>query len=269
MNFKPSSSLRLQSLAIDLGGTSCDIAHFANDRIDKIQNFPTPENPADYLMILESKLQGLNLGDIAAIGVGAPGFWDDNCVLKQSLNLPQYVGFPIWSRLSSALNIPVLLKADVELAVMGEAVYGLHDQFESVLYINMGTGFGAGLYKNSEVFTTSYSPVLRLDFMVHPEFISSGNFPNREKSKQEKNLESIAALSSTLINLACIVSPQVISIGGGKTHEANWQSVIQPAVDKALRYLDQVLTYKIQIFKSRLENPVLYGAHELVKRSFA
>ena len=103
----------------------------------------------------------------------------------------------------------------------------------------MGTGFSGALYKNGEIFTTSYSPTLRLDFLVQPESISVEN-PSEEDlelNKDDKREKSITLLSSTLINLSFILSPQIISIGGGKVTDERWTNIIKPAIDKAIWYI--------------------------------
>jgi predicted NBD/HSP70 family sugar kinase len=193
---------------------------------------------------------------IERIGVGAPGFWDNDCVLRQSINLPNYIGYPIWSEISSRLKIPCYLKTDVELAAMGEAIFGQNNQYQNLLYINIGTGLGAALYKDGQIFSTEYSPTLRLEFMVYPLI---------ENQEHDEKLKSIAILSSTITNLACILAPQIICFGGGKI-EKNWDEIIAPAINNAQDYLSKVLTYPIKIERAKLEYPTLYGAYQLANQ---
>lgn len=247
-------------VAIDLGATSTKIGIFDNDKLIAQEVFNTSKDPEELAENICTHIINFTDYEPLAIGVGAAGFWDEKCLLKQSLNLPELIDYPLWEIVSKSLNLPVFLKTDVELAVMGEAVYGLKNKYNNVLYINMGTGFSAGLYKDGEIFTTSYSPTLRLSFMVQAQLLNQ-----EESTPFEQNLQSIITLSSTLINLACILSPEIIVFGGGKV-DNNWDSIIAPAIDKAQEYLDQVLVYKIKFSKAKLEYPTLYGAYELVKR---
>lgn len=249
----------IESLAIDVGGTKTELAYFVNNQIQKITNFPTPEYPKEFLIMLMSKLDRLDLSRINSICVGAPGFWDHNKILRQSLNLPNYIGYELWQELEASTGLDVHLKSDVELAALGEAVVGYENQFSSLLYLNLGTGFGGGFYKDGEIFTSSYSPCLRLDYLVSPEIIG-------KEDPIDEILKSQIVLSSTIINLSLILSPQIISIGGGKATEENWEKFIKKAVEKALEYLSNTLCYKIHIGPSRLKNPALYGANELVQR---
>ena len=263
------NSEKLESVAIDFGATNTRIAQFKEDRITKLIEFATPDNPKDFVAEFSQKIQAINLSSVLAIGVGACGYWDETCILRQSLNLENYVNYPLWTEISEIVKLPTLLKSDVELAALGEAVYGQEKNFESLLYINMGTGFSGALYKDGDIFTTSYSPTLRLDYLVQPESFSSANTSENdlELDPEDKKEKCITLLSSTLINLSFILSPQIISIGGGKVTDDRWINIIKPAIDKAMEYLQENLTYDIQIKKSQVKYPSIYGAHELVKRN--
>lgn len=246
-------------ISIDLGGTKTAIALFSDNQMQDLIILETPKQPEEFLVMVIDKLEDLDLNSVAAIGVGAAGFWDKECVLRQSINLPRYIDFPLWDQLSRALNLPIFLKTDVELAVLGEAIFGLNNQYSNVLYLNLGTGFGGALYKDGGIFSTEYSPTLRLDFMVHAQL--------EDKTETiSDNLQSISVFASTLINLACILSPQIISIGGGKA-QSHWDTVIEPALRNARPYLEKVLTYPITIQQSQLQYPTLFGAYELARRS--
>ncbi|TWW09100.1 glukinase [Planctomyces bekefii] len=241
-------------LAIDLGGTYCRMAVFNNGNIVNQKKIESPASPQE-LVELVVNFSKENY-PISRIGVGAPGFWDNDCVLRQSINLPNYIGYPIWSEISSRLKIPCYLKTDVELAAMGEAIFGQNNQYQNLLYINIGTGLGATLYKDGQIFSTEYSPTLRLEFMVYPLI---------ENQEHDEKLKSIAILSSTITNLACILAPQIICFGGGKIKK-NWDEIIAPAINNAQDYLSKVLTYPIKIEKAKLEYPTLYGAYQLANQ---
>ena len=257
---------KLESVAIDLGATTTKFAHFVDGEILKFIEFDTPRNPDDFISRALEELAKFEVREeVYAIGVGAAGFWDKDCVLRQSLHLPEYLDYPLWNNLSSKVNTPVYLKSDVELAALGESVAGHNAKYDSLLYINIGTGFSGGLYKDDEIFTTNYSPTIRLDYMVQPESIKERSELAGD-SEEEKNAVSTSLLSTTLINLSCILSPQVITIGGGKVTRDRWNKVIKPATEQASLYLDKNLTYQIEIKRAKLKYPTVYGAYELVKK---
>lgn len=260
MNLTNNSSI----LCLDLGGTDTKLGLFQNDKLINQSIFNTDKDPQALVERICEEAHNISPTKPLALGVGAAGYWDENCILRQSINLPTLMDYPIWEEVSKNLNLPILLKSDVELAVMGEAVYGLKNKYSNVLYINMGTGFSGGLYKDGEIFTTPYSPTIRLSFMVQPELVKKDS---EKDNSSDMNLQSVAILSSTVVNLACILSPEIIIFGGGKV-ESSWSSLIEPALKNAKEYLDQVLVYNIKFDKARLEYPTLYGAYEMVKREF-
>ena len=166
-----------RALTIDLGGTNTRLGLFQNSNLEKLIVYDTPKTPEQFIERLETELANENISSIA---VGAAGYWDKNQILKQSINLPLYVNYPLWVKISELIAKPVLLRTDVELAAMGEAIYGLKNQFTNVLYINIGTGFSAGLYKDGEIFSTEYSPALRLSFTTTAQSLKDSEHHRRD-----------------------------------------------------------------------------------------
>lgn len=247
--------------AIDLGGTNTRLAIFNNEaKILDHEVFDTPKEPEVLVEKIYSELKYNT--EISAITVAAPGFWDKDCILQQSINLKPYIGYPIWSQLAEKLKLPIYLKTDVELACLGEAIYGRNNQYSNLLYLNLGTGFSGAMYKDSKLFSTDYSPTIRLDFLIQPTQAKC-------EGKFVSNLEFAPSdlLSSTIINLALILSPQIIVLGGGKV-EAKWKELIKPAIENSLIYLQEVMVYPIKIEKSKLEFPALYGAYNIVQTDY-
>ncbi len=227
-------------LSIDLGGTYTRLGYFQNNELTELIKYQTPKTPEQFIEEFEKQFKNFD-NELTSIGVGAAGFWDREQLLKQSINLPQYIDYPLWDKISKLSKTKVYLATDVELAVWGEAVYGLNNQYTNVLYINMGTGFSAGLYKDGKVFSTDYSPALRLSFTT-----------------------TASSLKDTLINLACLFSPQVICLGGSNAL-ANWDTEIVSTIKEAQDYLSKVLVYPLKIQAAKLEYPTLWGALELAK----
>jgi predicted NBD/HSP70 family sugar kinase len=229
-------------LTIDLGGTYTRLALFEDNLIKELIKYETPKTPNEFINKFTNETKIFNLENISGIGVGAAGYWDQGKILRQSINLPQYIAYPLWQEISEITKLKISLGTDVELAAMGEAVHGLKNQFSNVLYINMGTGFSAGLYKDAMIYTTPYSPALRLSYTTTAQ-----------------------SLKDTLINLACLFSPQIIVIGGSKALE-NWNTEIEPVINEAMAYLSKILVYPLKIQASTLEYPTLWGALELVQQ---
>ena len=84
--------------------------------------------------------------DLAAVGVGAPGPFDDR---KQEFvafaNLPAWTGFPLGARLSADLKVPVALGNDANVAALGEQRAGAGKGMSDVIFVTLGTGVGGAV----------------------------------------------------------------------------------------------------------------------------
>ena len=104
---------------------------------------------------LRSLLAGLGLGlrDLAAIGLGVPG----PTVAKAGMVLappimPGWDRFPIRDTLEKLWGCPVSLNNDAELGVLGEWAYGAGRGEQNLAYIKVGTGIGAGLFIDGQIY---------------------------------------------------------------------------------------------------------------------
>ena len=96
-----------------------------------------------------------------------------------------------------------------------------------------------------------HSPTLRLEYITCSDFMM-GNEPLQTEEEQIRQNQYSA---STLINLALIMSPEIILLGGGKTRGEKWEDIIAPAIEQAELYLAEVLVYPIKIQKAYSNNP--------------
>lgn len=248
-------------LAIDLGGSYTKIALMRDEQILEQKVFPTPQIPEDFIKLIKLEIFEFNK-NIKLVSVAAAGIWDEKMILRQSFNLTKFIGYEIWSKIEQDTKTKVILNTDLEMAVLGEAVYGYNDQLENLLYINFGTGYSAGLYKDGKVFSTSYSPCLRLDMMIQPQRAYLKN--SKEDGLQEIEYESDDLITSNIINLAVMFSPQVIALGGGKVKE-KWSERFKPCINNAMNYLNQNLNYQIKIEAAKLDYPSLWGAYQIAQ----
>jgi glucokinase len=90
---------------------------------------------------------GVAVEELAAIGVGSPGAVDQEAgTVAQARNLPNWEEpFPLAATLADALDAPVRLDNDVQVAVLGELELGAGKPFSSFLGVWWGTGVGGGV----------------------------------------------------------------------------------------------------------------------------
>jgi glucokinase-like ROK family protein len=96
---------------------------------------------------------GLELSDLNAIGVGVPGpiVSDAGIVLAPPI-MPGWDRFPIRETLVKLWGCPVSLSNDSELGALGEWAAGAGRGEQNLAYIKIGTGIGAGLLLEGQIY---------------------------------------------------------------------------------------------------------------------
>lgn len=226
---------------IEAGGTKfvCAVGDAAGNIIEKI-SFPT-EGPKETFQAVQSFFAQY---DIASIGIGSFGPIDldkESDTYGMILNTPKtkWKQFNVLTELKEMFDIPVFVDTDVNVACLGEYKYGVGKDVDSCLYITVGTGIGAGLVQNGEIFQgKNHSEMGHIFLQKHPEDHYEGNCPSHKNC-----LEGLAAgpaienrygqkgntlsdndkvweieayyLAQAIMNYTLVLSPERIIIGGG------------------------------------------------------
>jgi len=148
--------------AIDMGATHMSIAvadftariHKESEYIIDIKTGPKAciEQADHFLQELLSDL-GLSIANLSAIGVGVPGpvIKEAGMVVAPPI-MPGWDRFPIRESLEKLWNCPVTLNNDAELGALGEWAYGAGRGEKNIAYIKVGSGVGAGLILNQQIY---------------------------------------------------------------------------------------------------------------------
>lgn len=89
---------------------------------------------------------GLKPGEIARVGLGAPGILDFAAgKMVNPTNFPGWNGFPVRDRLAIQCGLPVSLVNDASAAAYGEFWVGSGRMFHSLVMLTLGTGVGCGI----------------------------------------------------------------------------------------------------------------------------
>ena len=96
------------------------------------------------------------LSDVSAVGVGVPGpIVAEAGMVSGPPIMPGWDGYPIRDHLQAAWGCPVTLNNDAELGAVGEWAYGAGRGEQNLAYIKVGTGVGAGLLINGQLYSGS------------------------------------------------------------------------------------------------------------------
>ncbi|HKJ39471.1 MAG TPA: ROK family transcriptional regulator [Anaerolineales bacterium] len=148
--------------AIDMGAThlSIAVADFTA-RIHKESEYPfdIKNGPKACIEQADQNLQkmlsdlGLSIADLAAVGIGVPGpvITEAGMVISPPI-MPGWDHFPIRETLEKLWDCPITLNNDAELGALGEWAYGAGRGEKNIAYIKIGSGVGAGLILNQQIY---------------------------------------------------------------------------------------------------------------------
>ena len=226
---------------IEAGGTKfvCAVGDSSGNIVEKV-SFPT-EGPRETLQEVKRFFSN---HEITSLGIGSFGPVDldkESETFGTILNTPKtkWKQFDILKELKEMFQIPIFIDTDVNAACLGEYKYGAGKDVKSCLYITVGTGIGAGLVREGEIFQgKSHSEMGHVFVQQHPDDPYQGNCPSHRNcleglaagpaiekrygkkgvtlSENDKVWEIEAFyLAQAIMNYTLILSPERIIIGGG------------------------------------------------------
>lgn len=153
-------NMKIYRVGIDIGGTSVKGGLFGPEgQLIRKWSFPTDrsDNGSRILPDTASSIRqifrqtGLDLKDLAGIGVGVPGAVTDHQTVNRCVNLGwgALPAGPLLSRLMD--GIPVRIANDANAAALGESWAGSGRDFDSLVMVTIGTGIGAGLIQGGRI----------------------------------------------------------------------------------------------------------------------
>jgi fructokinase len=152
---------------------------------------------------------------------------------------PGWADTDLVSALRAGLDVPVMLDTDVNAAALGEWRWGAAAGLDTFVYITVGTGVGGGAVVNGRILHGLLAPEFGHMRIPHDrdadpfggtcpyhgdclEGLASGEAIRQRWGHAGQQLDDDAVwaleaeyLALALVNLACMVSPERIVIGGG------------------------------------------------------
>ena len=149
-------------LAIDLGGTRIRAALLSSDLTiahrEVIPTMPTLGVEAVLDRIVTAARSVLGAAAAAgrpvptAVGISSPGPLDPwRGVIHQLPNLPGWTDVPIAERVSAALDLPVTLERDTNVALLAEWRHGAAQDADNAVYVTVSTGIGGAIVSNGQL----------------------------------------------------------------------------------------------------------------------
>jgi glucokinase len=142
-------------IGIDIGGTKIHVGVVQNGVIIQERRFETAAAaPQEQILAeLASHLEALMDAEVAGIGIGTPGLVDEeNGIVYNVQNIPSWQQVPLKQYLTTRFDKPVYLSNDANAFAVGEKMYGQGQSFAHLVGLVIGTGVGAGLILNHDVY---------------------------------------------------------------------------------------------------------------------
>ncbi|MEQ9454577.1 MAG: ROK family protein [Phycisphaeraceae bacterium] len=134
-------------------------------------------------------------GDVAGMGIGAPGALDiANGVVLEAVNL-RWRDFPLAKKLGELAGVPVLVDNDVNVGAWGEYHEGAGKTGKDMLAVFVGTGIGGGLILNGKLFHGHYFTAGEIGHTTVAAHASIGR----------RTVENLASRNSIVLLLAKLI----------------------------------------------------------------
>ncbi|KDN86383.1 ROK family glucokinase [Kitasatospora cheerisanensis] len=136
------------TIGVDVGGTK--IAAGVVDESGEILAKTRVPTPADPQWAVDAIAQGVRelkeqYSDVAAVGVGAPGFVSrDRSTVLMAPNIA-WENEPLKQRVEELTGLPTVVENDANCAAWAEFRFGAAAEYEDMVLITVGTGIGGGI----------------------------------------------------------------------------------------------------------------------------
>ncbi len=159
-------------MGFDIGGTKCSVvlgeavpagqgsASGATIRITTKRVLPTDRAVFEMIELIYSTAEkmlvekGVAAGDIRAIGISCGGPLNSKRGLILSPpNLPGWDNIPLVEMTEKRFGVPVTLQNDANACAVAEWRYGAGRGFNHLIFLTFGTGMGAGLILNGQLYS--------------------------------------------------------------------------------------------------------------------
>jgi len=162
-------------LGLDLGarfvrGAVCDLAGKVRARQDVELTVAEVAEAVEAIERLRTSLletSGLDRNRIDGVVVGVPGVVEQGTgLLRLAENVAGLEGRAFTSELQSALDLPVRLENDVNLAALGEQWRGVARGVDDFVFLSIGTGVGAGVVLGGELHRGRHGAAGEIDYAL-------------------------------------------------------------------------------------------------------
>lgn len=275
-------------IGVDLGGTNVRVALVNSDGIINSIKEPckSDKSEKEVLCHIIDMIRRTLTPEVNGIGIGVPSAVDpEKGIVYNVMNIPSWKEVHVKSLLESEFGLPVYVNNDANCFALGEKYYGKGKSFRNMLGVTLGTGVGAGVIINEELYSginTCAGEIGCLPYLddIYEHYCSSQYFVKHYNTTGEKIYkEAIAGDKSAQqiwdqfgLHIGSLVSmilftydPEAIIFGGSI---ANAYHLFAPAMKERLKnFMFPNIVEKLIIDISTINDVGILGAASLVKNN--
>jgi glucokinase len=143
-------------IGIDLGGTKVKAGVESNGSIVQ-QNtimLQQKDSLSSTLTQLIDLIKPLTRYPVSSIGIGVPSVVDvERGIVYNVTNIPSWEKVELKDILEEEFNLPVSVNNDVNCFTLGEHLFGMAKDYNSVVGMTIGTGLGSGIIIDNQLYT--------------------------------------------------------------------------------------------------------------------
>ncbi|HTE33783.1 MAG TPA: ROK family protein [Chryseolinea sp.] len=276
-------------IGIDLGGTNVRGGivswdwNITNYSREPFRNQGTLDETLGQLIEFIRPMTGKG---IVGIGIGVPSVVDlQQGIVYNVTNIPSWEKVPLKDIIQKQFNVPVEINNDVNCFILGEHRHGLVKGLKNVVGVSCGTGLGAGVIINGELFSGTNcgaGEVGLLHYLDHNiEYYASGNLfkvqfntTAEEAHRQAVNGAAWALeawkefgehLAEALKSVVYTFDPEAIVLGGSLSKAFALYETPMKIAMKNFEFPESIR--RLKIYQTQNENITLLGAAALVSES--
>ena len=274
----------MTTIGIDLGGTNVRCGLVENGSVVERLSEPCLSDRSENEVVDQIKglIRRLINPSVKGVGIGVPSVVDgQKGIVYNVMNIPSWKEVHLKEILESEFGIPVFVNNDANCFALGEHRCGMGIPFSNMLGVTLGTGVGAGVIINNELYNGSNTgageigclPYLKhtLEFYCGSAFfeefhkMSGKEVAELAEKGDEKALEiwgEFGKHMGVLVKIILFVyDPDAIVFGGSI---ANAYQYFEKAMWKEMESFDYPETVKkIKILISNRDDISLLGAASL------
>lgn len=142
-------------IGIDIGGTKISVVKGdGGGRVTQKIRFENDRSPNE--IIEKILVTAQKMGAAEAVGISCGGPLDSKRgIILSPPNLPGWDAVPMTDLVEKRLGIPAFLQNDADACALAEWTYGAGKGARNMIFLTFGTGLGAGLIINGELYAGS------------------------------------------------------------------------------------------------------------------